>query len=164
MTTTTSLYPFDTDSLTKGSRVTRDTITAAYGIPWTSALYGIKAFLPARHHVERAFAARGEIVTVVCDKGDLVILEDDAASLYNERTFSLLFRRAGQTQHRMLGVDRSKVLPERLGRHDRALETNGRALGAASRELRRNLLPSPRQRATPGIAAPSKKPPTEGNI
>jgi hypothetical protein len=155
--TTTRYYPFDTAALSKGSRVPRSTIESAYNIRHADARYGIKAFLPARQYVERALAERdGELVTIICDAGDLVILTDPEASAYNDRRILALLVQAGESHRRMAGVDRSK-LGDDVAEHDRALVTHGRALQAAGRIESRNLIPQPRVRQTPELAGAVEK-------
>lgn len=141
------IYPFDVAPLRKGDRVTRETIERAYGVTAGTDEYRLKGMLRAREHVLAAFAERGEIVTVTEERHDLVILTDEEAAAYNERHFELALDAARRCHGRALAVDRARLSPEALERHDRSLVVQGRQLQAAHEA--RKVLPVPRERTGP---------------
>lgn len=144
----TTIYPFSTDDLVKGSTVTVTEIERAYTVKFDSPEYQF-AWLQAREFVIRKLSERGEIVTVVQRDGNLMILTDEQQVAYNSDQFKAGIRKARRSHMRMLGADRSQITdPEILAMHDRWLEVQGRVLSAVSRETQA-LAPTPHQRSTP---------------
>jgi hypothetical protein len=143
-------YPFDTAHLQKGDRVPREVVERAFNVVAGTDAYRL-AMLRARAFLLLAFANRGEVVTVVEERSDLVILNDEEAALYNERTYELALNAARRSHARKLAVDRAKLQPTTLERHDRVLVVQGRQLHAIAAST--PALPSPRKRSTPGRLA-----------
>jgi hypothetical protein len=133
-------YPFEVDDLEKGSRIARSVIEDAYGVRFGSDEFGM-ALLKARQYLEQSFAVRGIVVTVKSDHGDLVVLQDEDASSYNERRFNEGLRAARRSHFRNLAVDRSKLTDERRGDHDRTLVNQGRILSAVKEARRISAAP-----------------------
>ncbi len=148
-------YPFDTDSLDKGSRIDIATIESAYGVRFGTDDYALAA-LRAGAYIERRFRERGVVVTVVQRKGEVVILTDSEASNENARQFDLKVRGAARAHFRNVGVDRSKLLEAEVGAHDRTVETQGRQL-AAMRQAKRLPKPTPHKRTTPLLPKKAEK-------
>jgi hypothetical protein len=140
----TRAYPFETDHLKKGDRVTRETIENAYKVKAGTDEYRLRGILRAREHVLSAFADRGEIVTLSEDKYDLVILTDEEAAIYNEHRFEIALDAARRSHGRKLAVDRAQLSAESLERHDRGLVVQGRQLHAV-------------REAVKGLAAPRER-------
>jgi hypothetical protein len=147
----TRIYPFETDHLRKGDRVTREQIERAYGVKAGTDEYRLRGMLRAREHVLSAFAERGEIVTVTEERQDLVILTDEEAAAYNERHFDLALDSMRRCHGRKLAVDRAELSAEVRERHDRTLLTQGRQLHAV--RVAAKLEAAPRERETPAALA-----------
>lgn len=153
----TTEYPIDTRVLQKGDRVEVATIERAFGVSRDTKDYRL-ALMRVRAHVELRFADRGEPVTIAESDGDLMILTDAEAATYNDARVWGYVRRAAMALKRQRDVDRSKLDDDQRKRHDRALETNGRAIMAATRE-RALPAPKPNQRQTPARLPTSKETP-----
>lgn len=151
----TTEYPIETDRLQKGSIVAAEIIERAFSVKRGTDAYQLAA-MRAIDHIASRLRERGEIVTVVQRKHDVVILTDTEASEHNASLFQSRIRSAARAHVRQLGVDRSQLDPEKLAGHDRALETQGRVLSAI-RRARRLPQPQPTRRATPAIAAGSAR-------
>lgn len=129
----TTEYPIATDGLRKGDRVSVNAIERAFSVKRQTDAYRL-ALLKASNYIVRRFRDRGEIVTVVERKHDLVILTDDEASKYNDERFAINIRGAARAHTRNLGVDRSKLSAGVIDEHDRRIVNNGRVLGAIRNE------------------------------
>lgn len=141
-------YPFDTDGLNKGDTIAPEIIEYAYGISRAQPNYRW-ALLRARKFVVSAFKVRGVVVTVVIRGDSLKICTDDEQYMPNIRTIATGQRKMRRGHGRMVGADRSKMSPETLAKHDRAVEVNGRKL-AAMRAVTMPELPAVSERSTPG--------------
>lgn len=140
-------YPFDTDSLEKGSRISVDTIEHAFSVSHGTDAYQIAA-LRAVAYVERRFRDRGIVVTVVQRKGEIHVLTDAEAAVENARRFDLGIGAATRAHFRNQHVDRSQLPANEIDRHDRRLESDGRYL-SGGKTARALPAPRPHQRATP---------------
>lgn len=149
MDTETTEYPIATGHLVKGSVIAAQAIEKAFNVKRGTDAYQLAAMRAVEYIAER-FEERGEIVTITQRKHDLVVLTDDEAIEHNARQFKAGIRKSTRSHHRALGVDRSRVAPERLADHDRGLEAQGRTL-AAIRQARREVKPAPRERSTPAL-------------
>jgi len=143
----TTKYPIQTDHLVKGSIIPAQTIERAFNVQRGTDAYQLAA-MRAGKYIEDSFEDRGELVTVVQRRHDLVVLTDDEAVGHNARQFRVGIRKAARSHRRALAVDRAQISPVRLQEHDRNLEVNGRILSAI-RTAKREILPSPRPRETP---------------
>lgn len=141
-------YPFDTDELTKGSIVPPDVIESAYGVKRGTDRYAF-ATLRASEYVERRFADRGQVVTVVIRKDALHILTDEEAVGHNRASFRAGARKMRRANMRQAGSDRALMSEATRAEHDRDLEVSGRVLGAMSKELGRRVIAQPVKRNTP---------------
>lgn len=142
----TTEYPIKTDHLVKGDTVDALTIEQAFSVKRETDAYRF-AMLRASDYVTRRFRDRGETVTVVDRKHNLVILTDAEAAEYNDQRFAIELRGAARAHARNLGVDRANLTTAQVRTHDRALEVNGRLLGAIRKE--RVAILSEHKRSTP---------------
>lgn len=145
---TAQQYPFDTDGLNKGDTIGPETLEHAYGVGRTQTAYRW-VLLRARRFVVSAFEERGLVVTVVIRGDSLKICTDDEQYAPNTRSIATGQRKMRRGHGRMIGADRSKMSPEILAKHDRAVEVNGRKL-AAMRAATSPELPAATERSTPG--------------
>jgi hypothetical protein len=140
-------YPFDTDSLEKGSRISVEMIEQAYGVTSGTDAYQL-ATLKASAYIERRFRDRGVVVTVVQRKGEIVVLTDAEAAVENARQFDLKVKSAARAHFRAVNVDRSQLDDGDRAVHDRNVEVQGRQL-AAMRAAKALPETRPHARATP---------------
>jgi hypothetical protein len=140
-------YPINTENLVKGSRVSIREIEEAYGVRFGTDAFQLAA-LKLTSYLERRFRDRGQIVTVVQRKGDVVILTDAEAATENSRQFDLKVRGAARAHVRGQGVDRSQLNEGDRAVHDRNLESQGRQLSAL-RAAKGLPTPSAHKRQTP---------------
>ncbi len=140
-------HPLDTSDLRKGSIISAETIEHAFGVRRGTEAYRF-ALMRASDYIAHRLAERGDPVTVVERKHNLVVLTDTEASTHNERAFDNRVNAAARSLRRLANVDRSQLDPDRLASHDRALEVRGRVLSAARRARR-----------TPALAASKRQTP-----
>lgn len=144
----TTKHPFETDHLSKGDTVPASVIEEAFHVTRGTEAYQL-AWLRAKTFVVKAFEDRGEVVSVVHRKYDLVILTDTEQVDYNADAFRAGIRAAVRAHKRALGADRAQIDEARLADHDRAVLNQGRILSAVTRERRAIAAPAPRERLTP---------------
>jgi hypothetical protein len=141
-------YPFDTDALEKGSRITVEEIEKAYGVSFGTDAYQL-ASLKAVSYIERRFRDRGVVVTVVQRKGEVVVLTDSEAAVENARQFDLKMKGAARAHFRNMNVDRANLPPGELEVHDRNLEVEGRRRAADRAAMKALPETKPHARTTP---------------
>lgn len=143
----TTEYPIETAQLRKGDVIGVAEIERAFGVKNGTDRYNL-ALLRIGAYVTQRFVDRGEVVTVICDRGTLRILTDPEASEYNAERFWAQVRGAGRAHVRQLGVDRSRLDEHERTVHDRSLVTQGAVLSAIGK-AQRELEVGPTARVTP---------------
>lgn len=119
----------DIDGLGKGDVFTADQLEAMTGQRRGTEGYDL-AVLGLRKKLHTTLRDRGKPATVAIVRGELRILEDTEASVYNAQAFRHGIRKARRAFDRLLEVDSRQVTPERLAGHGRAIEVNAKILSA----------------------------------
>jgi len=115
---TTGIYPIETESLRKGDSIPVTILQQIAKSPPGTAQYAFK-LMSVGSFISRAFALRGEPVTVVIRKNELVILTDAEANTYNMRFAKAGARRIRRSTARHSVIDLSKLTPEQRLEWDR---------------------------------------------
>lgn len=139
-------YPIETDGLRKGSVIDAATIEQAFGVRVGTDKFHL-AMLQCQEYVERRLAERGEVVVTRQDKNDIRICTDNEAVDYTEREFRRGIRKMARHFAKQRTIDRANLTDEKLGKHDRSLEVNGRTMSAVRVARKPTALPV--KRATP---------------
>lgn len=142
-------YPINTRNLGKGSRITANQIAYATGVRVGDHKFGL-AMLKIKGYVAWKLAERGLDVVIRSEKQDLLILTDSQAAPYADAKFQARLHQAGTALREQLSVNRANLLPEQVDEHDRACQVNGATFSAMRQARRKALVPTARERLTPG--------------
>lgn len=111
-------FPFNADdvwSLNKGDLISVAACEQASGVRATDVKEYRLALLRLREQLEKYwYEVRGEIITTTTEQDGIRIHSDDAAIGVNTRTLKITGRRIHRTAKCVVGIDASKVPPERL--------------------------------------------------
>ena len=144
-------WPLPLAPLQKGSVVSVGEIEKAFSERFGTTGYQ-HAALRLKEIIERYFARdRGVVVTVRQERGALVILDDSAASDHNPREVVRGLAKAKRAHARNMAVDTRGFEADKVAKHRRQLEVDGKTLQAATSVRRRELRPEPHVRRLPGV-------------
>lgn len=154
----TTKYPLDFDALDKGSVIPQSKIEEVLGMKADHPdLWKKKLRLKERVEGEISFRC-GVEVTIKDDHGDLVILTDGQASIYNFTWEVRHIRAAMRSHNRLLAVDSRNLTPDELVEHRKRVEISSKyaqALHTTTRSIvdsSNGRLPLP----LPAIAVPRR--------
>jgi hypothetical protein len=146
-------YPLDFDALQKGDVITIDRLEAI-----TDKQRGTQAFqlavLSLRERIINECKDRDRFFTVAIVKGNLRILTDEEAAVYNSRTFKMGMKRSRKSLSRLAKVDMNNLDDLQKKSHERNLIVFGKMLQAA-RSAQKSLTAAPHQRTLPGLPEPN---------
>ena len=142
-------YPLDFDALTKGSTIPQSEIEEILGLEANSPGYW-KGLLTLRDRITKELEYRNLKVTIRQDNGDLVILTDSEASIYNYAWGGQYLSRYARTHDRLLSVDVKNLSVPEASEHRKRVEISSKYAQALVKTTRtinascdRNNLPLP---------------------
>lgn len=142
-------FPIDFDSLAKGDVIAPERVEEFSSCKRGSDKFRL-ALLVLRERVVRELRERDKHYTVAIIKGQLRILTDEEAAIYNSRTFKHGFRRAVRSHRRLAHVDTAGFNELQKSDHERNLLVQGRMLQAARSALQ-SLVAVAHKRTVPGL-------------
>ena len=142
-------YPLDFDALQKGDVITIDRLEAITGKQRGTQAFQL-AVLSLRERIISECKDRDKFFTVAIVKGNLRILKDDEAAVYNSRTFKMGMKRSRKSLSRLAKVDVGNLDDLQKKSHERNLIVFGKMLQAA-RSAQKSLAATPHQRTLPGL-------------
>ena len=146
-------YPLDFDALQKGDVITIDRLEAITGKRRGTQEYQL-AVLGLRERIISECKDRDKFFTVAIVKGNLRILKDDEAAIYNSRTFKMGMKRSRKSLSRLAKVDVGNLDDLQKKSHERNLIVFGKMLQAA-RSAQKSITAAPHQRTLPGLPEPN---------
>lgn len=144
-------FPINFDALRKGDIIPSEVIAAFCGSPRGTQCYDFTV-LSLRTRIMRECRDRGMSYTLAVIKGELRILTDEEAAIYNARMCRSGFRRQYRSLKRLAQVDPTALSSEQQRDHERNLLVYGRMVQAA-RSARATVIAIEHQRTIPGLPA-----------
>ena len=143
-------FPLDFDALEKGDVITTDRLEAITGKQRGTQTFQL-AVLVLRERIVNECKDRDKFFTVAFVKGNLRILTDEEAAIYNARTFKAGMKRSRKSLTRLAKVDVGKLDDLQKKSHERNLIVFGKMLQAARSAQQQGITASPHARTLPGI-------------
>lgn len=143
-------YPLDVAALEKGDFIPPEFCeTRTKCRDRNNPKYAIE-LLAFRDRVDFDLTKLGHNWTLVCRDGGVKVLNDEEASVENERSFKGHQRALGRRMRKNMGVDISRLSAERAPMHEHELLCQQRIV-AAQRKARREVSLLPHQRSAPAM-------------
>jgi hypothetical protein len=120
-----SKYPLDFDQLSKGSTIPQSQIEEVLGMKADDPRYW-KAVLTLRDRIRKELSQRGLCVTIKQSAGDLVILTDAEASIYNYTWASRHLSGYMRSHEQLLNVDRKNLSISEKTEHSKRIEVSSK--------------------------------------
>ncbi len=142
-------YPLDFDALSKGSTIPQSKIEEILGLSADNPGYW-KGLLSLRDRVIKELEQRNLDVTIKQDNGDLIILTDSEASIYNYAWASRHLSGYMRSHNRLLAVDVKNLSIPETAEHRKRVEVSSKYAQTLTQTTRtisascdRNNLPLP---------------------
>lgn len=145
---TVERYPVDFDVIQKGEVLTWERIAELVGCYPDHATP--EQLLSLKGKIERGLWRRDKEWTLRIRHGEIHVLTDTEAAVYNRRYFKSYLRRARRRNRHALAVDRSNMTDEERQAHEQSLLTQGRILVAINVARRKPELVG-HERKTPSM-------------
>jgi len=125
----TERWPIDVETLQKGDVISIERLEVIIGRPRGAPGFGLEV-LKIREMIARQLEVIGRPMTIRQLHGQLVLCDDETASVYNPREVEAGWRKSARAHRRNLAVDVSQLDQERRAQHDRTLVTHSRIFQA----------------------------------
>ncbi len=143
-------YPFDYDTLDKGSFIPPERIESLIGLRRDHAQYSLRV-LRLCERITEELAAREKRVTVVGDNHGIRILTDMEASEYNNRAADIAYGKMARSLARLRAVDPTEFDGDLKRLHERRLLVVGHMLRGARQGRKEALRLEAHERSTPAL-------------
>lgn len=136
----TRKFPYDFDSLNKGSIIEAKELTEIFELKPSEKAYSF-ALMGLANQIEKYFKqASNQTVTVRRLGDDLHICTDEVASEVNQKRFNRDLRALLRDHDRLMGVDMTQLSHDRLRGHQRAIVNQSRVIQAVNGSMKRRSI------------------------
>jgi hypothetical protein len=145
-------FPINASKLEKGDVFTHAILYEMFGIRQDHH-HSAFAILTLKDRIRKAARRAGMNLTLRIKEGEIHICSDSEAAEYNRRLGKWGIRKIRRGHIQNLGVDVSQLNEAERKAHERTVLRSGQMISSITSIQNRNILPSPKQRETPGLSA-----------